>query len=74
MSIQKTLVTSKSAAAKTRALTKKEHDDALLQDTLMRSKDIEEGRVVDHAKVVKWLKSWGTDKVLEMPSCGNMDQ
>jgi predicted transcriptional regulator len=26
-----------------------------------------EGRVVPHAEVVRWLKSWGTDNVLPMP-------
>lgn len=29
--------------------------------------DAEAGRVVDHAKVLKWLSSWGTDRELEPP-------
>lgn len=29
--------------------------------------DAEAGRFVDHAKVLKWLSSWGTDRELEPP-------
>src|SRR5712691_4032605 len=29
--------------------------------------DAEAGRVVDHAKIVKWLASWGTNNELEPP-------
>jgi len=29
--------------------------------------DAEAGRLIDHAKVVKWLASWGSDNELEPP-------
>jgi predicted transcriptional regulator len=29
--------------------------------------EIEAGQFVSHARVVEWLKSWGTDKVLPCP-------
>lgn len=29
--------------------------------------DYRAGRVVPHAKVVEWLNSWGTDKLLPCP-------
>ena len=27
------------------------------------------GEVIEHSKVVDWVKSWGTDKEKEMPEC-----
>ena len=43
-------------------------EEELRQETLATIRDIEEGNVVEHSEVIKWLKSWGTDNVLEMPT------
>lgn len=32
-------------------------------------RDADAGRVVDHEEVVAWVRSWGTDAELPMPSC-----
>lgn len=37
-------------------------NEQLRQETLERWKKVEQGKVVDHEKVSKWLDSWGTDK------------
>ena len=50
--------------------------DVLAEDTELDSRaeaDIAAGRVVPHAKVVEWLKSWGTDKRLPRPSRSPVD-
>jgi predicted transcriptional regulator len=36
-------------------------NEQLRQETLERWKEVEQGQVVDHEKVSKWLDSWGTD-------------
>jgi predicted transcriptional regulator len=38
-----------------------DRNEQLRQETLERWKEIEQGHVVDHEKVSKWLNSWGTD-------------
>ena len=36
-------------------------DDARWEDTLKALASIKEGKVIDEAEVVAWIKSWGTD-------------
>ena len=38
-----------------------DRNEQLRQETLKRWKEVEQGEVVDHEKVSKWLDSWGTD-------------
>ena len=33
--------------------------------------DIAAGRLISHAAVVAWLKSWGSDKPLDRPQVGD---
>jgi predicted transcriptional regulator len=33
-------------------------------------KDIEKGRVISHAAIKKWLRSWGKANELPPPKCG----
>jgi hypothetical protein len=33
--------------------------------------DLEAGRSVSHAAVVRWLKSWGAENELPSPQCGD---
>jgi predicted transcriptional regulator len=46
-----------------------EADEARLDAEAMA--DYRAGRVVPHAKVVKWLNSWGTENVLPCPEPDN---
>jgi hypothetical protein len=39
--------------------------DAAIEEGLRAA---EEGRVVDHERVVEWVESWGTDNELPMPT------
>ncbi len=32
-------------------------------------RDADEGRLIDHEEVVAWVRSWGSDEELPMPSC-----
>lgn len=43
---------------------------ALDAATLRGLADIEAGRVVGHEAVKSWLLTWGTDKPLPPPKCG----
>lgn len=40
------------------------------QQTLEAMESAAQGKLVDADKVHAWLKSWGTEKVLEMPNSG----
>ena len=42
-------------------------DDARWEDTLKALASIKEGKIIDEAEVVSWLKSWGTDSELSAP-------
>ena len=42
-------------------------DDARWEDTLKALSSIKEGKTIDEAEVVSWLKSWGTDKEKPAP-------
>ena len=46
-------------------------DEAELEAATLRGlADLEAGRVVSHEAVKRWLLSWGTDKPLPPPKCG----
>jgi predicted transcriptional regulator len=47
-----------------------EDEAALDAATLRGLADFEAGRVVSHEAVKRWLLSWGTDKPLPPPKCG----
>jgi predicted transcriptional regulator len=42
-------------------------DDARWEDTLKALSSIKEGKTIDEAEVVSWLKSWGTDSEKSAP-------
>jgi predicted transcriptional regulator len=42
-------------------------DDARWEDTLKALSSIKEGKTIDEAEVVSWLKSWGTDNEKSPP-------
>jgi predicted transcriptional regulator len=46
--------------AVTEYLAREERDSQMLEETREALADIKAGRVVDGAKVVEWLNSWGT--------------
>ena len=43
-------------------------DDARWEDTLKALASIKEGKTIDEAEVVSWLKSWGTDNESSAPT------
>ncbi len=46
-------------------------DEAELEAATLRGlADFEAGRVISHEAVKRWLLSWGTDKPLPPPKCG----
>ena len=45
----------------TNYIEQEDRNEQLRQETLERWKEVEQGQVVDHEKVSKWLDSWGTD-------------
>jgi len=42
-------------------------EDARWEDTLKALASIKEGKTIDEAEVVSWLKSWGTDSEISAP-------
>src|SRR6266705_1391250 len=44
-----------------------QEDQKYLEAVALGLADVEAGRVIDHAKVIKWLSSWGSDRELEPP-------
>ena len=42
-------------------------EDARWEDTLKALASIKEGKTIDEAEVVSWLKSWGTDNEISAP-------
>ena len=42
-------------------------DDARWEDTLKALASIKEGKTIDEAEVVSWLKSWGAENELVAP-------
>jgi predicted transcriptional regulator len=43
-------------------------DDARWEDTLKALASIKEGKTIDEAEVVSWLKSWGTEEEISAPA------
>jgi predicted transcriptional regulator len=54
----------------TRYLEQEEYYEQLNQETLTRWKEAEQGKVVSHQAVSKWLDTWGTDEESDRPPCG----
>jgi predicted transcriptional regulator len=54
----------------TRYLEQEEYSEQLNQETLARWQEAEQGKVVSHQAVRKWLDTWGTDEESNRPPCG----
>lgn len=55
----------------THHLEQEEYNKQLNRETLARWQEAEQGKVVSHQTVSKWLDTWGTDKESDRPPCGN---
>jgi len=54
----------------TRYLEQEEYNEQLNRETLTRWQEAEQGKVVSHQAVSKWLDTWGTDEESDRPPCG----
>jgi predicted transcriptional regulator len=54
----------------TRYLEQEEYNEQLNRETLARWQEAEQGKVVSHQAVSKWLDTWGTDEESDRPACG----
>ena len=54
----------------TRYLEQEEYSEQLNQETLARWQEAEQGKVVSHQSVNKWLDAWGTIEESGRPPCG----
>src|SRR3990167_7004414 len=54
-----------------RYIEQEEYNEQLNQETLTRWKEAEQGKVVSHHAVTKWLDTWGTDEESDKPPCGS---
>jgi predicted transcriptional regulator len=54
----------------TRYLEQEEYNEQLNRETLARWQEAEQGKVVSHRAVSKWLDTWGTDEESDRPPCG----
>jgi predicted transcriptional regulator len=52
-----------------RYLEQEEYSERLKQETLSRWQEAENGKIVSHSAVEKWLDSWGTDEEGDRPPC-----
>ncbi len=50
-----------------RYVEQEEYHEALNQETLKRWQEAEQGKVVSHERVLKWLDTWGTDNESDPP-------
>ncbi|OGT55424.1 MAG: hypothetical protein A3F43_03795 [Gammaproteobacteria bacterium RIFCSPHIGHO2_12_FULL_42_10] len=57
-------------AAITRYLEQEEYNEELNRETLARWQEAEQGKVVSHQAVSKWLDTWGMDEESDRPPCG----
>ena len=51
-------------------LEQEEYHEALNRETLARWQETEQGKMVSHQAVSKWLDTWGTDEESDRPPCG----
>lgn len=54
----------------TRYLEQEEYNEALNRETFARWREAEQGKVVNHQAVSKWLDTWGADEESDRPPCG----
>ncbi|OGT55812.1 MAG: hypothetical protein A3F14_03115 [Gammaproteobacteria bacterium RIFCSPHIGHO2_12_FULL_43_28] len=54
----------------TRYLEQEEYNEALNRETLARWQEAEQGKVVSHQAISKWLDTWGMDEESDRPPCG----
>lgn len=54
----------------TRYLEQEEYNEELNRETFARWQEAEQGKVVGHQAIKKWLDTWGTDKESDRPPCG----
>ena len=54
----------------THYLEKEEYNEQLNRETLARWQEAEQGKVVSHQAISKWLDTWGTDEESDRPPCG----
>ncbi len=50
-------------------LEQEEHNEQLNQETIVRWQEIEQGKVVTHDAMSKWLDTWGSDDESGRPLC-----
>lgn len=55
----------------TRYLEEEEYNEQLNHETLARWQEAEQGKIISHQAVIKWLDTWGTDKESDRPPCGS---
>jgi predicted transcriptional regulator len=53
-----------------RYLDQEEYSEELNRETLARWQEAEQGKVVSHQAVSKWLDTWGTGEESDRPPCG----
>ncbi len=54
-----------------RYLEQEEDRERLNQETLARWQEAEQGKVISHLSMSKWLDTWGTDEEDDRPPCGS---
>lgn len=54
----------------TRYLEQEEYSEQLNRETLARWQEAEQGKVVNHQAMSKWLDTWGTNEESDRPPCG----
>ena len=54
----------------TRYLEQEEYNEQLNRETLARWQEAEQGKVVSHQAMSKWLDTWGTSEESDRPPCG----
>ncbi len=52
-----------------RYVEQEEYNETINQETLARWCEAEQGKVVSHAAVDRWLSTWGDDKEQPRPEC-----
>lgn len=52
-----------------RYLEQEEHNERVKQETLIRWKEAENGKIVSHEAMIQWLDTWGDDTESKRPPC-----
>jgi predicted transcriptional regulator len=54
----------------TRYVEQEEYNEQLKLETIARWQEAENGKVVSHQAMIKWLDTWGSDEESDRPPCG----